>query len=316
VPIADAVGHAPFELLGRELRGEGDGEIRNRQVPILRGGDEVWLSVSEAVMRDPAGAVAGRIYAFRDVSAERAVEEMKSEFVSTVSEQLRRPLTSIYGFAETLLREDVRFAEPERRTFLRYIASESERLADIVDQLLNVARLDTGDLQVHLAPTDVGAVVEEVVAAMDAAVLDDHRFVVDVPASRVTATADPEKLRLVLANLLDNAVKFSPSGGQVTIVARQRNGAVEVSVADEGVGIPPAAQELIFKKFYRGGGAPARGSAGTGLGLFIVEGLVTAMHGRIWVTSAEGHGSSFTFELPAAEPTEAPATNHPDAERV
>jgi signal transduction histidine kinase len=154
------------------------------------------------------------------------------------------------------------------------------------------------------------------VSALDAATVDGHRFVVDLPAYPVTAAADREKLRLVLANLLDNAVKFSPRGGQVTIVAREQNGAVEISVADEGIGIPPAAQELIFKKFYRGEGTPSRGNAGTGLGLFIVEGLVTAMHGRIWVTSAEGSGSSFTFELPAAEPTEAPATSHPDAERV
>ena len=106
-------------------------------------------------MRDPAGAVSGRIFAFRDISSDRLVEEMKSEFVATVSHELRGPLTSIYGFAETLLREDVLFGEEERRTFLRYIASESERLTSIVDALLNVARVDTGDLQVDLAPTDV-----------------------------------------------------------------------------------------------------------------------------------------------------------------
>src|SRR5204862_1479174 len=97
---------------------------------------------SEAVMRDPAGEVAGRIYAFRDISAERLVEQMKSDFVSTVSHQLRAPLTSIYGFAETLLRGDIDFGAEERRTFLEYIASESERLTAIVDTLLNVARLE------------------------------------------------------------------------------------------------------------------------------------------------------------------------------
>jgi len=134
-----------------------------RLVAIERGTEEVWLSVTEAVMRDPAGAVAGRIFAFRDISADRLVEEMKSEFVATVSHELRGPLTSIYGFAETLLREDVLFGEEERMTFLRYIASESERLTTIVDALLNVARLDSGDLHVDLTPTDVRAVVSEVV---------------------------------------------------------------------------------------------------------------------------------------------------------
>ena len=102
-------------------------------------------------MTDPAGAVAGRIYAFRDISAERSVEQMKSDFVSTVSHELRTPLTSIYGFAETLLRQDVLFGEEERSTFLRYIASESERLTAIVDRLLSVAQLDTGAMAVQLA---------------------------------------------------------------------------------------------------------------------------------------------------------------------
>src|SRR5207253_11095147 len=130
-----------------------------------RGNEEVWLSLTEAVMRDPAGLVAGRIFAFRDISGDRLVEQLKSDFVSTVSHELRTPLTSIYGFAETLLRQDVLFGEEERRTFLGYIASESQRLTAIVDALLNVARLDTGDLQVSLAPTDVANVVDEVVAS-------------------------------------------------------------------------------------------------------------------------------------------------------
>ena len=140
----------------------------SRLVPIRRGDEEVWLSLSEAVMTDPAGAVAGRIYAFRDISAERSVEQMKSDFVSTVSHELRTPLTSIYGFAETLLRQDVLFGEEERATFLRYIASESERLTAIVDRLLSVAQLDTGDMAVQLAETDVGAVVSEAVRSLEA----------------------------------------------------------------------------------------------------------------------------------------------------
>src|SRR4029453_5023655 len=115
--------------------------VGDRFVSIVRGAEEVWLSLTEAVMRDPTGAVSGRIFAFRDISGDRAVEQMKSDFVSAVSHELRTPLTSIYGFAETLLREDVHFGEEERATFLRYIASESERLTSIVDRLLSVAQL-------------------------------------------------------------------------------------------------------------------------------------------------------------------------------
>jgi PAS domain S-box-containing protein len=296
VPAAEAVGRPPAQVLQRDLESDTGGT--NRLVSILRGSEEVWLSLSEAVMRDPAGAIAGRIFAFRDISAERAVEQMKSDFVSTVSHELRTPLTSIYGFAETLLRTDIEFGPEERRTFLGFIASESERLTRIVDALLNVARLDTGDLQVSLEPTDIGAVVADALSTVEAAEVDGHRFVVDVEDGALHAQADPDKLRQVLDQLVANAIQFSPDGGVVRVEARRRRDGVQISVADEGVGIPPSQRERIFSKFYRGGeGGPA---SGTGLGLFIAQGLVSAMGGRIWVDSEEGRGSRFTFELPAA----------------
>src|SRR5690348_3586940 len=159
-------------------------------------------------MRDPLGTVAGRIFAFRDISGDRLVEQVKSDFVSTVSHELRTPLTSIYGFAETLLRQDVMFGEEERKTFLRYIASESQRLTAIVDTLLNVARLDTGDLQVNIAETDVRDVVGQVVEAASRAGANGHRFVVDLPEEPLAARADPDKLRQVFSILLDNALRY------------------------------------------------------------------------------------------------------------
>ncbi len=289
VPAAEALGLAPQQVLGRALTGA-------PYVPLFRGGTEIWLSVTEAVMRDPAGRIAGRIFAFRDISAERLVEEMKSSFVSTVSHELRGPLTSIFGFAETLLRQDVLFGEEERRVFLGYIASESERLTGIVDALLNVARLDTGDLRVDLVPTDVGSLVTEVVSsAEENGDAHEHRFVLELPPEPLAAEADAEKLRQVLAHLLENAVRYSPNGGRVTIAARRKSDRVVFQVADEGIGIPEAERERIFRKFYSD---QERG--GTGLGLFIAQGLVNAMGGRIRVESAEGEGSRFAFELPAA----------------
>jgi PAS domain S-box-containing protein len=305
VPAREALGRTPLQVLGRELQSDGEAAAGDRLVDIPRGQEDVWLSLTEAVMRDPAGAVAGRIFAFRDISSEHLVEQMKSDFVSTVSEEIRRPLTSIYGFAETLLRQDVLFGEEERRTFLSYIASESERLTQIVDALLNVAKLDTGDLELHLVPTDVVAVVGEVVDTLqraDSGVNGHHKFVLDVPGEPLAAQADPERLRQVLQNLMDNAVKFSPDGGTVTVSARRRAATVEISVVDEGIGIPSGEQKRIFQKFYRADSAPSReGIGGAGLGLFIARGLVAAMNGRMWVSSREGEGASFTFELPTPE---------------
>ena len=297
VPRVEAIGRTPAQVLHRELESDGTTPSGARLVSISRGGDELWLSLSEAVMRDPVGAVAGRIFAFRDISSERVVEQMKSDFVSTVSHELRTPLTSIYGFAETLLRQDVDFGEAERRTFLSYIASESERLTSIVDALLNVARLDTGDLQVQVTPTDVGQVVAEAVSSAEAANEGNgHRFVLDLEEA-LNAEADAEKLRQIVDQLIQNAIKFSPDGGTVTVAGRRRIDAVQVSVVDEGIGIAPAEQQRIFTKFHRAD-AGSRAPGGAGLGLFIAQGLVSAMGGRIWVDSAEGRGSSFTFELP------------------
>jgi PAS domain S-box-containing protein len=301
----DAIGRSTLQVLHRTLESgdeTGTDAIGDRLLSIRRGDDEVWLSLTEAIMRDPARAVAGRIFAFRDISAERVVEQMKSDFVTAVSHELRTPLTSIYGFAETLLRQDVLFGDEERRTFLGYIASESERLTTIVDQLLNVARLDTGDLQVNLAPTDVRAVVSEVVHVAEQSPNGvEHDFVVDLPEDPVDAEADSDKLRQIIANLVDNAVKFSPGGGKVTVAARADEQIVEVRVVDEGIGIPEEEQRRIFTKFYRGEAMARDPSAtGTGLGLFIAQGLVTAMGGRMWVDSSEGAGSSFAFELPVA----------------
>jgi signal transduction histidine kinase len=179
-----------------------------------------------------------------------------------------------------------------------YIARESERLTTIVDALLNAARLDAGDLHVALEPTDVASVVGAVVAGVESEGANGHRFVADVTDDGLRAQADPDKLRQVLDQLVSNAVKYSPAGGTVTISAQRLVDAVEVAVLDEGAGIPPSERQRIFSKFYKAGDGQGRG---TGLGLFIAQGLVKEMGGRMWVDSREGEGSRFAFELPLAE---------------
>ncbi|HEX6664453.1 MAG TPA: GAF domain-containing protein [Gaiellaceae bacterium] len=302
VPQEEAIGRSTMQVLQRELESD-DGPARSgpRLVSIARGSEEVWLSLSEAVMRDPLGAVAGRIFTFRNISADHAVEQVKSDFVAAVSHELRTPLTSIYGFAETLLREDIPFSDDERRTFLGYIASESGRLTSIVDRLLNVAQLEAGDLRVNVARIDVASVVSEAVeAAAQSGPLNGHRLEVDLPEGPLAVEADADRVRQVFGILLENALQYSPGGGTVLVGARRQAERVELRVVDEGIGIPLSEQERIFRKFYRAESASRDGAAGTGLGLFIARELVTAMGGRIWVDSAEGEGSSFAFELPAA----------------
>jgi two-component system sensor histidine kinase VicK len=171
-------------------------------------------------------------------------------------------------------------------------------LINIVDDLLSVARLETGTLRLNVEEIDVGAVAGEVVArAQEHA--ERWEFELDVPGAGVFVEADRDKLSQVIQSLVDNAVKFSPEGGRIVISARRRAESVEVRVVDQGIGIPRADHGRIFSKFYRAETA-GPGLQGTGLGLFLARGLLLAMGGRIWVESTEGQGSTFVFELPAA----------------
>jgi signal transduction histidine kinase len=165
-----------------------------------------------------------------------------------------------------------------------------------------VARLEAGDLQVHLAPTDVGALAREVVGAAEHGLTSaGHRFALDLPPEPLEVEADREKLRQIITDLVENAVKYSPDGGTVTVSARRRDDSVEVSVDDEGIGIPESERALIFRKFYRAESERRDlASGGTGLGLFLAKELLGAMQGGISFQPRKERGTRFVFTLPLA----------------
>jgi PAS domain S-box-containing protein len=268
------------------------------EIRLGRGDREIWLSARAAQLRDPIEDRIGTIYALRDVSEDRELDQLKSDFVATVSHELRTPLTSIYGFAETLLRGDVNFPEEDRKTFLTYIASESERLTRLVDGLLSVTRLEAGGVELDLADIDVADVLREIVVRQTERVRDTHSFELSVPGEPLVVAADRDKLRQIVLNLVDNAIKYSPDGGPVTVSAQRRLDMVEVRVADHGIGISAADQRNLFRKFFRADARMTRGIRGIGLGLYLTRGFVTAMGGRIRVESEPGEGSTFIVELP------------------
>ena len=313
LPAPRALGRELAEVLRSEF-GDADGaaietlEATGQHTPaevrLVRGDRELWLSVTAAPLRQPGEEQPGRVYAVRDVSDERALDQLKSDFVATVSHELRTPLTSIYGFAETLLREDVTFGTEDRETFLRYIASEAERLTRLVEGLLSVTRLEAGAVQLELKPVDVAELAREV-AGWARERSTTHRIELVLPPRALKADADSDRVRQVLINLIDNAIKYSPDGGTVTVRVRRHEGVVEVRVQDEGIGISERDQRNLFRKFFRVDAAMSRGIRGVGLGLYLVRGFVIAMGGRIWVESAEGKGSTFVFELPATRATAA-----------
>ncbi len=263
-------------------------------LPVDVHGEERWLSMSAVQF---AG---GTVYAFRDMTDERAVEQLKSDFVSTVSHELRTPLAAIYGAALTLQRDDVRLEESQRTGLLDVISSEADRLARIVNDILWASRLDSGQMGVAIESCNAIELVDTVIVALRAHSPVEVALTVDSPAELPPVAADPDKLRQVLTNLLDNAVKYSPDGGRVQIVLKQSGSRIRFRVEDEGLGIPQAEQARIFEKFFRLDPNLTRGVGGTGLGLYICRELVYRMHGRIWVASDGRRGSTFTVELPIA----------------
>jgi PAS domain S-box-containing protein len=274
----------------------GWGGSRAETLPLELPDRELWLSISGV------GFAEGIVYAFRDLTEERALEELKSEFVSTVSHELRTPLAAIYGAALTLRREDLALGEDQRDNLLSVVVNEADRLARTVNDILWASRLDSETLQIAIESCNPVELAESVVAAAKAHA--PHSVVIDLetesPLPQVAS--DPDKVRQVLVNLVDNAVKYSPDGGRVELRIAPRERMVRFSVSDEGLGIPPAEQRRIFDKFYRLDPDMTRGVGGTGLGLYICRELIRRMDGRIWVDSREGGGSTFAFELPAAAP--------------
>lgn len=260
-------------------------------------GTRMWLSVTSSRLQGESDD-GGRILAFRDVSADYALDRLKSDFVATVSYVLRAPLASIYGFAQTLLREDLTFDDDDKRVFMSYIASETERLTEIVDDLLEVTRIDAGSVDVTVTDCNLGEIFENVELLMKEK-SNRHTIRASIAdAEEVRVKADQGKLEVVLENLINNAIQYSPSGGDVTLTGYRDNGDVHIDVIDSGVGIPHSEQKYLFSKFYVS--PHGMEHSGAGLGLYISKGLVQAMGGTISVSSTPGTGSTFTVELPTA----------------
>jgi len=266
-------------------------------IPIETTQGERWISISGVQF------FGGTVYAFRDLTEVRHVEEVKADFIATASHELRTPLAAVYGAAQTLLRHDFALDEVGRDRFVSLIADESERLGRIVNEILLANQLDAGRVDLQAEPFDAADLVERVVEATRAYAPPAVRLELSVPEDLPPVAADLDKVRQVLVNLVENAIKYSPDGGRVEVGAKPRGANVCFHVRDEGLGIAPEEQQRVFEKFYRVDPHMMRGVGGTGLGLYICKELVSRMGGRIWVESKDGKGSTFLFELPAAEPT-------------
>jgi signal transduction histidine kinase len=228
----------------------------------------------------------------------RESERLKSELVSIVSHEIRTPLASILGFTSVLLQRDV--AEDDRRRFLEIIGTEARRLTSLLDEFLDIQRLEGGPLDLAVREVDVSSLIRTQ-AALFSAESDKHWLELRLPEDPLVVEGDAGRLAQVFSNLISNAIKYSPAGGPVEVSGEQDDGIVRIRVRDEGFGIPPEAHDRMFTKFFRGAAA-ARGIAGSGLGLALARTVVEAHGGSIDFESTVGRGTTFSVELPVGPP--------------
>jgi PAS domain S-box-containing protein len=253
------------------------------------------LLVTAAYVRDN-GTLTRLVIALRDIRTRERLERSRADLVSTVAHELRSPLTSVKGFTATLLAKWDRFNDEQKKLMLTTVNADADRVTRLLSELLDVSRIDAGRLEMRKQVVDLGRVIEKIVAGRVASGEPAERFVVDVQGELPEMWLDPDKIEQVVGNLVENALRHGE--GTVTIAVRPHEDGAVVTVGDEGEGIPEETASRVFTRFWRGGNR--RG--GTGLGLYIVKGLVEAHGGTIEVGRSPSGGAQFRFVLPAGKP--------------
>jgi two-component system phosphate regulon sensor histidine kinase PhoR len=287
------------ELSDLVERVETDGQVFDYELklPELNGR---WLRVNAAVISNSADEREGTILVFHDVTRLKQLERTREDFVANVSHELRTPLSLIKGYAETLLdgaRNDPAVAE----RFLKIIERNAERLDLLIQDLLAISALESGQMKLQLQPVSLSSLVEKTFSDLHSrAETKNLKLVNELPD--LSVNADAHRLEQVLANLVDNAIKYGRAEGTVTVGGRlnSETNQLEIFVQDDGPGIPTEALDRVFERFYRVDKARSRDQGGTGLGLSIVKHIVQNHGGKVWVNSEPGQGATFFFTLPKA----------------
>jgi len=301
---ATTMKHEPVQALLKKSLEEGEELQEEISLPSPEDADEERIyQVQTAMVRGEDQGVIGVVAIFNDITEIRSIERMKTAFVSTVSHELRTPLTSIKGFISTLLQDVEGFYDKDTvHEFYTIIDQECDRLTRLISDLLNVSRIEAGRaLDLNPQPVQVSDVVDKVVAAQKS-YTNKHEFSVELEEDLPTIVADMDKVDQILTNLTNNAVKYSPNGGIITVSGKKSNGSIRMAVSDQGMGIPKEHLDKVFDRFHRIDNRDTRKVGGTGIGLYLVKHLVEAHGGKIWVESEVGKGSSFIFELPKCPP--------------
>lgn len=269
----------------------------DRDALVARDGSKCPISATAAPICKNGGTTIGVVMVLRDVSREREVDRMKTDFVSSVSHELRTPLTSIKAYTATIL-GDPNMPDKTRREFLSIVDEESGRLKNLIDGLLEVSRIEAGTVKVVREPVDIAAIIDQVLPALrPIADKKNIHLESDLGDELGRLQADESKIRSMITNLLNNAIKFTPEQGRVSVSVRLQAQELVIRVSDTGIGIPKEDLPKIFDRFYRVY-QPDKQMPGTGLGLAIVKEIVNMHAGRIGVESEPGRGTTFTIFLP------------------
>ncbi len=232
-----------------------------------------------------------------DLTRFRAADEMKNTFISAVSHELKTPVALIKGYASTMLRNDAKWDDKTLRESLRVIEQESDRLSELIENLLDASRAQAGNFKLSRTELDIDALVRRVIGKFSPQT-KTHRLIADVPDDLPLVYADEARITQVLNNLISNAIKYSPAGGDVRVTAQVNPDEVTLNISDQGPGISREDQKRLFERFFRTENAIKKSIPGTGLGLYLCKSIIEAHNGRIWVVSDGKHGSTFSFSLP------------------
>ncbi|NCC32425.1 MAG: PAS domain S-box protein, partial [Chloroflexia bacterium] len=265
---------------------------------LTRDGRSLFVQSRYAPQRNSQGQFLGAIANIRDITAQKQDEELQSTFISVISHELKTPVSIIKGYAGTLRRDDATFSAQQYREGLAVIEEEADRLARQIQDLLDVSRLMADGTRLEIADFPLPILASDVVRSFAPMSGEQFEFELRFPEDMPPVQGDYERIRQVLANLVSNAVKYSPEGGMIRIGGWPDGNHAICYVSDQGVGIAPEEQEAIFRRFYRIDTRLRRETQGSGLGLFLTRAIIEAHGGRIWVESQLGKGSRFSFTLP------------------